>query len=263
VKGADGVGECSVVRKAIEPVRRKEVSGIEDENPAISEIEFGRLCRLRRSLRSGFAILDALTRCGSPSLVRRRPTTRWVEDPWHRSSSSARGLVGVPTFDSPAPPGGHSLMQLGTGAHFRGLGKGSKARCTPLHSDGAARLTRWLARLPLEPTTPGVPTACGQPMSSDVLQRLVAGHVRSAGKTCPSLRRKKVTPHPSPFVRDSSLGVGDGHSDDPRTARSRRSRHDATLHACGGECWRDGRAESVGCAWRVKGVGGLVDWWIR
>ena len=32
-------------------------------------------------------------------------------------------------------------------------------------------------------------------MSSDALQRLVARHIRTAGKVCPSLQRKKVTPH--------------------------------------------------------------------
>ena len=32
-------------------------------------------------------------------------------------------------------------------------------------------------------------------MSSDALQRLVARHIRAAGKTCPSLQKKRVTPH--------------------------------------------------------------------
>jgi site-specific recombinase XerD len=32
-------------------------------------------------------------------------------------------------------------------------------------------------------------------MSADAFQRLVARHIKSAGKTCPSLQRKKVTPH--------------------------------------------------------------------
>lgn len=86
-------------------------------------------------------------------------------------------------------------VQLGTGAHVRCLGKGRKARCTPLRSDVAARLARWLALLPPEPTTPVFPTARGNPMSADALQKLVARHIKSAGKTCSSLRLKKVTPH--------------------------------------------------------------------
>ena len=86
-------------------------------------------------------------------------------------------------------------VQLGTGAHVRCLGKGRKARCTPLRPDVAARLARWLELLPSEPTTPVFQTARGKPMSSDALQRLVARHVKGAGEVCPSLQRKRVTPH--------------------------------------------------------------------
>jgi site-specific recombinase XerD len=32
-------------------------------------------------------------------------------------------------------------------------------------------------------------------MSPDALQRLVARHVKTAGKKCPSLQKKRVTPH--------------------------------------------------------------------
>ena len=32
-------------------------------------------------------------------------------------------------------------------------------------------------------------------MSSDALQRLVTRHISTAGKACPSLQRKRVTPH--------------------------------------------------------------------
>jgi integrase/recombinase XerD len=86
-------------------------------------------------------------------------------------------------------------VQLGAGAHLRCLGKGRKARCTPLRSDVAARLARWLAEQPLEPTTPVFPTARGKHMSADALQRLVARHVATAGRACPALQRKRVTPH--------------------------------------------------------------------
>ncbi len=86
-------------------------------------------------------------------------------------------------------------VQIGTGAHVRCLGKGRKARCTPLRSDVASRLSQWLLKQPPDPTTPVFPTARGNFMSSDALQRLVARHIRTAGKVCPSLQRKKVTPH--------------------------------------------------------------------
>jgi integrase/recombinase XerD len=86
-------------------------------------------------------------------------------------------------------------VELGTGAHIKCLGKGKKARCTPLRPDLAARLAEWMAELPPGPTTSVFPTAKGTAMSSDALQRLVARHVKTAAKTCPSLRNKRVTPH--------------------------------------------------------------------
>lgn len=86
-------------------------------------------------------------------------------------------------------------VQLGTGAHVRCLGKGRKARCTPLRSDVALNLSQWLSEQPPAPATPVFPTASGKAMSSDALQRLVIRHIRTAANTCPSLRAKKVTPH--------------------------------------------------------------------
>jgi integrase/recombinase XerD len=86
-------------------------------------------------------------------------------------------------------------VQLGSGAHVRCLGKGRKARCTPLRSDVAAKLSAWLAEQSLDPTAPVFPTATGKPMSSDAFQRLVDRHVRTAAQACPSLQRKRVTPH--------------------------------------------------------------------
>lgn len=86
-------------------------------------------------------------------------------------------------------------VQLGPGAHVRCLGKGRKARCTPLRSDVAARLAQWLAEQPPEPATPIFPTVRGKAMSSDALQRLVARHIKTAGKRCSSLQNKRVTPH--------------------------------------------------------------------
>jgi len=86
-------------------------------------------------------------------------------------------------------------VELGTGAHIKCLGKGRKTRCTPLRSNLAARLSDWIAEQPPGPTTPLFPTAKGNAMSSDALQRLVARHLRTAARTCLSLQKKKVTPH--------------------------------------------------------------------
>lgn len=86
-------------------------------------------------------------------------------------------------------------VELDTGAHVRCLGKGRKARCTPLRSEVTKELARWLADQPSDPTTPVFPTASGGSMSADALQSLVARHVRIASGQCPSLRQKRVTPH--------------------------------------------------------------------
>ncbi|HWQ91260.1 MAG TPA: tyrosine-type recombinase/integrase, partial [Clostridia bacterium] len=86
-------------------------------------------------------------------------------------------------------------VQLGSGAHVRCLGKGRKARCTPLRSDVVKRLSQWFAERPTEPTAPVFPTAKGTAMSADALQRLVARHIKAASKICPSLQTKRVTPH--------------------------------------------------------------------
>jgi integrase/recombinase XerD len=86
-------------------------------------------------------------------------------------------------------------VQLGSGAHVRCLGKGRKARCTPLRSDVVKRLSQWFAERPTEPTTPVFATVRGTAMSSDAIQRLVARHIKAASKTCPSLQTKRVTPH--------------------------------------------------------------------
>jgi integrase/recombinase XerD len=86
-------------------------------------------------------------------------------------------------------------VQLGSGAHIKCLGKGRKTRCTPLGADLAACLSVWIAEQPAGPTTPVFPTAKGSAMSSDALQRLVGRHIKAAAQTCPSLRRKRVTPH--------------------------------------------------------------------
>jgi site-specific recombinase XerD len=86
-------------------------------------------------------------------------------------------------------------VELGTGAHVRCLGKGRKARCTPLRSDVAKCLSQWFVEQPTEPTTPVFPTARGTAMSSDAVQRLVARHIKAASGKCPSLKTKRVTPH--------------------------------------------------------------------
>jgi integrase len=86
-------------------------------------------------------------------------------------------------------------VELGVGAHVRSLGKGRKARCTPLRPDVAAVLEAWLREQGGDPGDPVFPGTRGGPLSADALQRLVARHAATASRTCPSLTDKTVTPH--------------------------------------------------------------------
>ena len=84
---------------------------------------------------------------------------------------------------------------LGTGAHVRCEGKGRKQRFTPLRREAVEVLTQWLRECPAEPATPAFPSSRGGPLSRDAVERLVARHQRTAERHCPSLKRKRVTPH--------------------------------------------------------------------
>lgn len=89
----------------------------------------------------------------------------------------------------------HKDVEFGAGAHVRCFGKGRKMRCTPLRSDVAAVLREWLSRQEGKPDDLIFPSSNGGRMSADALQRLVAKHVATARRTCPSLNGKTVTPH--------------------------------------------------------------------
>ncbi len=86
-------------------------------------------------------------------------------------------------------------VALGTGAHVRCVGKGRKERCTPLTKMTVAVLKAWLR----EPTRRNAeslfPSASGGRLSPDSVADLLAKHVTRACHACPSLRKKRVTPH--------------------------------------------------------------------
>ena len=84
---------------------------------------------------------------------------------------------------------------LGTGAHVRCQGKGRKQRCTPLRHEVVKVMETWLGECPSEPETPLFASSRGGTLSRDAVERLVARHVRTAERRCPSLNRKTVTPH--------------------------------------------------------------------
>jgi integrase/recombinase XerD len=84
---------------------------------------------------------------------------------------------------------------LGTGAHVRCTGKGRKERCIPLRKETVATLRAWLRELNTDPTEPLFPNTRGGPLSSDGVQYLLNKHITNASQQCPSLKKKKVSPH--------------------------------------------------------------------
>ena len=86
-------------------------------------------------------------------------------------------------------------VALGTGAHVRCVGKGRKERCTPLAKTTVAVLNAWLREPPKRNTEVLFPNATGGRLSSDSVADLLSKHVALACESCPSLRKKHVTPH--------------------------------------------------------------------
>lgn len=86
-------------------------------------------------------------------------------------------------------------VTFGSGAHIRCLGKGRKLRCTPLRPDVTRVVEEWLREQPPEPDQPVFPSSRGSRMSEDAVERLVAKHIDAARQRCPSLAKKRVTPH--------------------------------------------------------------------
>ena len=86
-------------------------------------------------------------------------------------------------------------VRLGVGAHIRILGKGRKERSTPLAKDTAAILKSWMKEPVRGHSAMLFPNAQGGRLSADGLQYILAKHVAAAQKSCPSLKRKRITPH--------------------------------------------------------------------
>jgi len=86
-------------------------------------------------------------------------------------------------------------ISLSRGAHVRCKGKGRKERCTPLRKESVAALRVWLRERNGEPLNPLFPNARGGPLSRDGIEYLLAKHAAIARKKCPSLQKKRISPH--------------------------------------------------------------------
>jgi site-specific recombinase XerD len=86
-------------------------------------------------------------------------------------------------------------VTLGTGANLRCQGKGRKERCTPLTRSVARIVSDWLRERDGQPADPLFPSRTGGRLSTDAVADLLTRHITAAASRCPSLSRKKITPH--------------------------------------------------------------------
>lgn len=86
-------------------------------------------------------------------------------------------------------------IYLGRGAHVRCEGKGRKQRCTPLPRTTVRALRAWIREQGKDETRILFPSARGGLLSHDSVQYLVAKYATTAAKSCPTLHKKRVTPH--------------------------------------------------------------------
>ncbi len=83
----------------------------------------------------------------------------------------------------------------GPGAHVRCTGKGRKERATPLRKEIVAVLRIWLREQGGQPTDALFPSQRGGFMSRDAVEKRLHNHASKAAACCPSLAKKRVSPH--------------------------------------------------------------------
>lgn len=86
-------------------------------------------------------------------------------------------------------------VALGIGSHVRCHGKGRKERGVPLSKALARTLRVWLRERNGQDCDPLFPNARGQKLSRDGVDYILRKHVRTAADSCPTLCRKRITPH--------------------------------------------------------------------
>ena len=86
-------------------------------------------------------------------------------------------------------------ITLGNGAHVRCKGKGRKERCTPLRKEVVAALRVWLRERQGQSSEALFPNARGGFFSRNGIEYLLGKHLKVARQKCPSLQKKRVSPH--------------------------------------------------------------------
>ena len=104
-----------------------------------------------------------------------------------------------------------SNVSLGRGSNVRVTGKGRKERAIPLAKELASKIESWQRSENPSLNAPVFPTRHRATLSSDAVQRLLAKYVSVAKQKCPSLNKKRVSPHVlrhSTAMRLLQSGVG-------------------------------------------------------
>jgi len=78
---------------------------------------------------------------------------------------------------------------------LRCVGKGRRARHTPLTKPTARLLRSWISERSATPADPLFPNRHGGRLSRDAVAELLSKHVTTAATRCPSLASKHITPH--------------------------------------------------------------------
>ena len=86
-------------------------------------------------------------------------------------------------------------ITLGTGANVHTIGKGRKARRTPLTSPIKTVLTAWLKERAGDPDDPLFPSRTGAHLSRDAIEHRLARHLQTAATACPTIANKHITMH--------------------------------------------------------------------
>jgi site-specific recombinase XerD len=86
-------------------------------------------------------------------------------------------------------------VSLSTGAHLRVTGNGRRERCAPLTSETVSVLREWMQERAGQSDQPLFPTRQGKALTTRAVALLLDKHVATAARGCPSLTRKRVTPH--------------------------------------------------------------------
>jgi integrase/recombinase XerD len=86
-------------------------------------------------------------------------------------------------------------VSLGPGSHIHCVGKGRKERGTPLTKVARRVLQSWMKEPRPNESAFLFPSLSGGRLSADAVQDLVNKHVDAARLKCPSLVKKRVTPH--------------------------------------------------------------------